>query len=188
MGTKKQRIVNGVGLYYTPAKDQGMTGCESTQKSNRACSARHPGAWFAIARKQTVRTRLCLRMMHPINKNETAGRNKTKQNKTQTTSVFILINMRPTDAPSRCKQVIPRGTYRFGFLLFVLGVLNNLSVVRHLGRVPVSIFAMLTITTSLVYQQYADTSDEWNGLLISSVLYVLGLLAIFKVFPMPGPA
>jgi hypothetical protein len=95
--------------------------------------------------------------------------------------------MRHTGDPLRSNLTVPRVTYRIGALLFLLGIINNLSVVRHLGRVPISIFAMLTITSTLVFQQYTNASDEWNGLLISSVFFALGLLAIFKVFPMPRP-
>jgi hypothetical protein len=79
---------------------------------------------------------------------------------------------------------IPCNTYRFGALLFVLGVLNQMTMVCRLrGTLPIIAFILLVLACTLLVRYYANALDTWNGLLYSSILYSVGMLVVFKVFP-----
>ena len=79
---------------------------------------------------------------------------------------------------------VPESTYRFGSLLFALGVLNQMTMVARLhGTLPLTTAVILTLACVILVHYYAKASDTWNGLLYSGVVYSVGILAIFKVFP-----
>jgi hypothetical protein len=79
---------------------------------------------------------------------------------------------------------IPINTRRFGGLLFALGVLNHTTMVCCLrGTLPVVLFILLTLSCVVLVRYHANALDTWNGILYSAVLYSMGMLVVFKVFP-----
>ena len=79
---------------------------------------------------------------------------------------------------------IPPNTYRLGAFLFIVGVLNQSTMICRLrGTLPVVVFILLTLACMVLVRYYENASDTWNGLLYSSVIYSVGKLVVFKVFP-----